>query len=116
MKACLPRSSKMVGRHFGKSPEFVCFLIDGGKVVSTEVHPNPGRDKASIPDMVAGLGATHVIANGIGGKAKNILSGKGVAIISGAAGSVDTVLERFLKGELKAEDVPCAGEHACEKK
>jgi predicted Fe-Mo cluster-binding NifX family protein len=115
MKACLPKSSKMVGRHFGKSPEFACFVIDGGKVTSTEVHSNPGRDKVNVPEMVAGFGATHVIAFGIGDKAKSILSGKGVAIISGAAGSIDAVLERFLKGELKSEDAPCAGEHVCQK-
>ncbi len=115
MKACLPRSSKMVGRHFGKSPEFVCFSIDGGKVVSTDVHPNPGRDKVNVPEMVAGFGVTHVVANGIGGKARAILSGKGIAIVSGAAGTIDTVLERFMKGELKSVDAPCAGENACQK-
>lgn len=115
MKACMPRSSKMVGRHFGKSPEFACFIIDDGKVVSTEVHANPGRDKVNVPEMVVGFGATHVIAYGIGSKAKAILSERGVAVISGAAGSIDTVLERFVKGELKSGDAPCAGEHVCQK-
>jgi predicted Fe-Mo cluster-binding NifX family protein len=115
MKACMPKASKMVGRHFGKSPEFICFTIDGGKVVLTEVHPNPGRDKINVPEMVAGFEVTHVVAYGIGSKAKNILSGRGVTVISGAAGSIDTVLEKFLKGELRPEDAPCAGEHACQK-
>ncbi len=116
MKVCVPKSGKMVGRHFGKAPEFACFLIDMGKVASSEVHANPGRDMINVPEMVAGLGATHVIAYGIGGKARGILSEKGVTIISGAAGSIDTILEKFLKGELRPYDASCAGEHACEKK
>lgn len=113
MKICVPRSDARVTRHFGKAPEFALFTVEDGKVVSTEVVQNPGRDKVAVPVFVAEHQVTHVVASGIGDKAIGILHERHVAVFGGAVGNVDTVLERFLSGELKHHQVACAGEHVC---
>ena len=113
MKVCIPKSDVKVTRHFGKAPEFAFFVIEEGRIVAMETVPNPGREKVAVPIFVAEHAVTHVIASGIGDKAVGILRERDVEIFQGAVGNVDTVLERFLKGELKHHQVKCAGEHVC---
>ena len=113
MKVCIPKSDAKVTRHFGKAPEFAFIEVDGGTVVTTEIVPNPGREKVTVPLFVVEHGATQVIASGIGPKAIGILHEHSVEVFEGAVGNVDTVLDRFLRGELKHHQVKCAGEHVC---
>ncbi len=113
MKVCIPNSDRKVSRHFGKAAEFAVITIEDGKFVKGEVIPNPGREKVKVPAFVSGLGVTHVIAAGIGNPAIAILNGQGIEVYSGAVGMVDTVLERFMKGELTSKKMSCAGENKC---
>lgn len=119
MKVCIPKSESKVSRHFGQAPEFAFYLVEEGKVVSTEVIPNPGRDKGQVPQLMIEYQVTHVVTAAIGPQAVGILHGAGIEIYPDAIGMVDTVLERFLKGELKAvvkqSQMACAGEHVCGK-
>lgn len=117
MKVCIPRSDAKVSRHFGKAPEFAFFTVENGKVVSTEAIPNPGREKCQVPHLMIEHQVTHVVTAAIGPQAVSILHEKGIEVYPDAIGMVDTVLERFLKGELKAakkqSQMACAGEHVC---
>lgn len=47
---------------------------------------------------------THVISGGMGERAR------------GALGSIENVVDRFLKGELKPAEAPCCGDNLCGKK
>ena len=113
MKVCIPKSGRMIKRHFGKAEEFAFVVIEEGKIASVEVVPNPGREKVGVPKFVAAYGTTHVIAAGIGNPAIAILNKEGVEVYAGALGSIDTILERFMKGELKSKKMSCAGENKC---
>ena len=113
MKVCIPKSDLKVSRHFGKAPEFALVVVEQNKIVSAGVVPNPGREKVKVPVYIAAFGVTHVIAAGIGNPAAAILDDAGIEVYSGAMGSIDTVLERFLKGELKSKKMSCAGENKC---
>jgi predicted Fe-Mo cluster-binding NifX family protein len=113
MIVCIPKSDNKVSRHFGKAPEFALVSVDGSALLSAVVIPNPGREKVKVPAFVAALGATCVIAAGIGNPAVAMLGEQGIEVYAGAMGSIDTVLERFLKGELKSKKMSCAGENKC---
>jgi|AGTN01.2.fsa_nt_gi Uncharacterized conserved protein len=113
MKVCIPCSERKVSRNFGKADEFLIMTVEGTKVVSAEVVPNPGREKVKVPLFVAGLGVSHVIAGGIGNPAIGALKGEGIEVISGAEGPVETVLERYFKGVLESKRMSCAGENVC---
>ena len=114
MKICIPKSKAMVTKHFGKAQEFALYIIEDGKVISTEVVDNPGREKVDVPVYVAGYGITHVVASGIGDKAIGLLHQRKIEVFQGAVGSVDAVLEQFIKGELKHHRIAPANEHVCE--
>ncbi len=117
LKVCIPKSDAKVFRHFGKSPEFAFFLVENGNVTSSEVIPNPGREKGQVPQLMIEHQITHVVAAAIGPRAVGILHEKGIEVYPDALGMVDTILERFLKGELnpvaKQSQMPCAEDNLC---
>ena len=117
LKVCIPKSDTKVSRHFGKAPEFAFFLVENSKVVSTEAIPNPGREKGQVPQLMIEHRVTHVVTAAIGPQAVGILHENGIEVYADAIGMVDTILERFIKGELKPaakkSHMPCAGENIC---
>ena len=115
MKICVPMKSTMVHNHFGKAPEFMLLVVEEGKVVSREKVPNPGREKGTVLELMPAHGVTHVIAGGMGERAKGILKEHNIVIVTGALGSIDNAVDRFLKGELKPAEVPCCNENLCGK-
>lgn len=113
MKVCVPMKSTMVGNHFGKAPEFSMFIVEGGGIVSREIVKNPGRENGMVVKLMPEQGVTHIITGAMGSKARGIMEEHRIAVITGVMGSIDTAVERFLKGELASKDAPCAGEHKC---
>lgn len=113
MKVCVPMKSTMVHNHFGKAPEFTMAIVEGGKVISKEIVKNPGRENQLVIKLMPEQGVTHIITGGMGEKAKGMLREHNIVIITGVLGSIDTNLERFMKGELASKDAPCANEHKC---
>lgn len=115
MKVCVPKSEKKMSRHFGKAPEFAFYTIDNGQIVSTEIVQNPGREKGQVPQLMIDHQITHIVTVGIGDRAVSLLTGNHITIYPDAVGMVDTIMERFLNGELKPHKCqsPCAGENLC---
>jgi predicted Fe-Mo cluster-binding NifX family protein len=113
MKVCVPSNDRKVSRNFGKADEFLILNVEDSKIISSDVIPNPGREKVKVPVFVAALGITHVIAGGIGNPAIAILKGEGVEVTSGAEGPIENVLERYFKGTLESKKMSCAGENKC---
>lgn len=115
MKICVPMKSTMVHNHFGKAPEFMLLVVEERKVISKEVIPNPGREKGAVIELMPAHGVTHVIAGGMGTRAKGILRERGIVIVTGALGSIDNSVDRFLKGELRSEEAACCNDNLCGK-
>jgi len=107
--------STMVHNHFGKAPEFMLLTVEEKTIVSLETMANPGREKGAVLELMPDRGVTHVIAGGMGEKAKGILKEHNIVVVTGALGSIDNVVDRFLKGEMKPADVSCCNENLCGK-
>ncbi len=116
MKICVPMKSSMVHNQFGKAPEFMLISVEEMKVVSKDIIKNPGREKGAVLELMPAHGVTHIISGGMGERAKGILKESDIVIITGALGSIDNAVERFLNGELKPEDASCCGDNLCGKK
>jgi predicted Fe-Mo cluster-binding NifX family protein len=116
VKICVPMKSSMVHNHFGKAPEFMLISVEERTILGRETIKNPGREKGAVLELMPANGVTHVIAGGMGVRAKGILAEHNIVIITGALGSIDTVVERFLKGELRSTEAPCCGDNLCGKK
>ena len=115
MKICVPMKSTMVHNHFGKAPEFMLIVVEEKTIVSRETIKNPGREKGAVLELMPANGVTHVITGGMGEKAKGILREHNIVVVTGALGSIDNSVDRFLKGELKPAEMSCCNENLCGK-
>ncbi|MCD1293879.1 dinitrogenase iron-molybdenum cofactor [Methanocella sp. CWC-04] len=113
MKVCIPKDRNKVARNFGNADEFVLYEIEDGKIIGRDLIKNPSREQASSPKMMPKIGVTHIIADGIGKRAVDMLKDENIPVYPGAKGTLDEAIEKFLRGELKCAFEP-SGEYPCE--
>mgnify|MGYP000867925005 CR=1 FL=1 len=114
MKIAVPSSGRKICEHFGHCENFNLFEAQDGRIVSEESVPNPGHKPGFLPNFLADMGVTVVVAGGMGGGAVTIFEERGVEVVAGASGDARDAVERFLKGELKSTGAVCH-EHEMEK-
>ncbi|AFC99678.1 hypothetical protein Mtc_0918 [Methanocella conradii HZ254] len=108
MRICIPVEDGEVSQHFGHTPEFAIFTVEGGKVVSKEMLRSPGHEPGLIPRLMEENGVDVVITGGLGRRAQDMFDEMGIRVVSGASGSVEDALRRFLDGTL------VTGENICD--
>ncbi|MGQ9524115.1 MAG: NifB/NifX family molybdenum-iron cluster-binding protein [Armatimonadota bacterium] len=89
-----------VASHFGRCTQFVLVDVDQGQVVGQSTRPCPAHEPGSFPAFVASLGATHIVAGGMGPRAVQHFANLGITPLIGVAGSVDEVVQSWLAGTL----------------
>lgn len=102
-----------VSAHFGHCPYFTLVAMDGAAIGETRVVANPyhhAHTPGAIPRFVHSLGASAIITGGMGGRAVDLFHSFGVAVGTGATGSVGDAVAAFLDGRFR-EIVPCAHPH-----
>jgi len=114
MKIAVPSSGKKICEHFGHCENFNLFEAQDGRIISEKSVPNPGHKPGFLPNFLADMGVTVVVAGGMGGGAVTIFEERGVEVVAGASGDARDAVERFLKGELKSTGAVCH-EHEMEK-
>lgn len=114
MKIAVPSSGKKICEHFGHCENFNLFEAQDGRIISEESVPNPGHKPGFLPNFLADMGVTIVVAGGMGGGAVTIFEERGVEVVAGASGDARDAVERFLRGELKSTGAVCH-EHEMEK-
>lgn len=111
MKVAVAAENGKVSAHFGHCAHFVVAEIEEGSVVSRQTVENPGHAPGALPPFVAGLGATVIIAGGMGRMAIDLFNSHGVEALVGAGGSVDEVLNDFAQGRLAVGASACTEEN-----
>jgi predicted Fe-Mo cluster-binding NifX family protein len=89
-----------VSQHFGHTPEFLIVTINDGKIVSREVYQSPGHEPGLLPRIMQQFGVTHVIAGGLGNKAREMFNERNITVISGVTGSIDDAVRALVEGRL----------------
>lgn len=107
VKVAVATNGGQVSPHFGHCEEFTIFEIAGGKITSRKTVSNPGHAPGFLPEFLAGLGVTHVIAGGMGARAVQLLEARGIAPLLGVEGAVDKAVEDLLNGVLKTGESLC---------
>ena len=111
MMIAVPSSGKSICAHFGHCDNFNLFEADGNQIVSEKSVPNPGHKPGYLPNFLADMGVTVVVAGGMGGGAVQIFQERGVAVVAGTSGDARAAVEMYLKGELASTGEVCH-EHA----
>ncbi|MFP4563134.1 MAG: NifB/NifX family molybdenum-iron cluster-binding protein [Spirochaetia bacterium] len=107
IRAAVPTENGNVSGHFGRCPEYTIVDIDGDRVVSKEIVPNPGHEPGRIPQFLHDQGVHLVAAGGMGMRANDLFAQMGIETILGVSGPVDEVIEGLRAGSLESAGGPC---------
>ena len=105
-----------VSSHFGTCGAYLLVEAEGEKVLTRKEVENPHgshQGGCAVPDYINSLGANVIITGGMGMKAIEKCNNYGIEVILGNTGPVDTVLDAYLKGELKSQGSACEHHHGC---
>lgn len=111
MKVAIPVADGKLNLHFGHCAGFDVFDIapDGKTVASKTYLLAPPHEPGLLPVFLGEHGITHIVAGGMGSRARSLFEQKGIIVVTGATGDLsDTVLKHFLAGTL------ITGENACD--
>ena len=100
MKIAVTCEDNEVFQHFGHTPSFAVFTVEGGKVVAKEILDCGQTGHGALAGLLRNGGIELLICGGIGGGAQMALAEAGVQLIGGAAGNVDDVVKAYLDGTL----------------
>jgi predicted Fe-Mo cluster-binding NifX family protein len=114
MKVAISTDQGYVSAHFGRCQSYTIVEIKEGQVLSREEIPNPGHQPGFLPEYLSEKGVNCIIAGGMGPRAQGLFAQKNIETIIGVQGTIDEVIEKFIKQELEAGDDLCGHKHGPE--
>lgn len=93
----------VVSPHFGRCPYFILVDVEGRDVQAVNAVQNPfygHHQPGEVPAFIHGQNADVMLAGGMGGRAIQFFQQFGIEAATGASGTVQMSLERYLGGEL----------------
>jgi predicted Fe-Mo cluster-binding NifX family protein len=114
MKLAISTDQGYVSAHFGRCQSYTIVEIDEGQLLSREEIPNPGHQPGFLPEYLSEKGINSIIAGGMGPRAQGLFAQKNIETIIGIQGTIDDIIEKFLKQELEAGEDLCGHQHGAE--
>jgi len=110
LKIAVPVVDGRLSAHFGHCEEFALFDVDveGKKILSQERAPAPPHEPGLLPAWLKEKGAHLIIAGGMGSRAQDLFTEKGIKVIVGASSdNPENIVENYLNGNLGAGENIC---------
>jgi predicted Fe-Mo cluster-binding NifX family protein len=107
MKIAIASEGNFVAEHFGHCEGFTIFKVENKETREKEFIANPGHKPGFLPNFLNDLGVKVIIAGGMGGGAIEIFKEKGIEVITGVTGSLETTIEKYLRNELRSSGSVC---------
>lgn len=102
MKVAIPVAEGKLAVHFGHVQEFALVHVKEGRIEKTESLTPPPHEPGVLPRWVESLGATVVIAGGMGHKAQQLFAEKGIRVLTGApCETPELLVTQFLSDNLQ---------------
>jgi ATP-binding protein involved in chromosome partitioning len=111
MKIAIPVSEGRLCPHFGHCDEFALIEVDPASktITQKEMVPAPEHQPGLLPRWLHELGATVIIAGGMGQRAASLFAQNGIEVITGAPShEPDTIAKAYLQNSL------LLGENVCD--
>ncbi|TYB93724.1 MAG: dinitrogenase iron-molybdenum cofactor biosynthesis protein [Kosmotoga sp.] len=98
--------NSIISEHFGRSPYYAFVETEKDEIKSISVEENPfsSHDPGDIPSYLESKGASVVITQGVGRRAKVYFDQLKLEVISGAYGTVRELVEAYINGSLRSVD------------
>ncbi len=100
VKLAIAAEGPIVSQHFGHCTEYVMVTIENGTIVAKETVGSPGHSPGALPPFLAGLGATKILAGGMGPNAVGLFNEQGIDVYLGVSGTIEETIESFVNGTL----------------
>ncbi|NCC43090.1 MAG: DUF134 domain-containing protein, partial [Clostridia bacterium] len=124
MKIAVTYENGQVFQHFGHTEQFKVYVVEDGKIISSEVIDTNGQGHGALAGFLFNSDISVLICGGIGGGARNALAEAGIELYPGASGDADAQVASFLEGKLQYDpDTMCnhhsheeghsCGDHGC---
>jgi len=107
MKIAIATNQGMVSQHFGYSEVFTLYEVENNRIVDKKEVENPGHRPGVLPVFLANLGVNVIIVGGMGSGAIELFDARHIAIVTGASGTIDSVIEKWMASELKSTGSIC---------
>jgi predicted Fe-Mo cluster-binding NifX family protein len=110
MKIAVPVAGGLLCPHFGHCEQFALYEVDASAntIINTEFRTPPPHEPGVLPRWLSEIGATTIIAGGMGARAQQLFTQNNIQVVIGAnAGDPQTVVEAFLAGTLSTGDNLC---------
>ena len=111
LKIAIPVVEGHLSAHFGHCEEFAIYDIDveNKKILSQESSPPPPHEPGVLPAWLSERGVNMIIAGGMGSRAQDIFTERGIQVVVGApVEGPDDIINAYLNGTL------AAGENICD--
>ena len=101
MKIAIPLADGKLTAHFGHCQEFSLIEVEGNKITKKETLVPPPHEPGVLPAWLHELGASVIIAGGMGGRALNLFEQNGIKVVTGAsAGEPEELVNSYLNKTL----------------
>jgi len=100
MKIAVAYENEQVFQHFGHTEQFKIYIVDDGKIVSSEIVDTNGNGHGALAGLLKEIGADILICGGIGGGARMALADAGIKLFGGVSGSCDAAVNAYIAGSL----------------
>jgi predicted Fe-Mo cluster-binding NifX family protein len=84
MKIAIPLADGKLTAHFGHCQEFALIEVDGNEITKKETLVPPPHEPGVLPAWLHDLGASVIIAGGMGGRAIDLFKQNSINVIIGA--------------------------------
>lgn len=107
MVIAIAGSNLEVSQHFGHCEAFYLFEVEGKKLINSKVVLNPGHKPGYLPVFLHEQGVNIIVSGGMGAGAVEIFNSYNIDVITGAAGSVETTIQKYIEGHLQSSNSVC---------
>lgn len=107
MKIAVATEGNRVSRHFGRCEKYIAYEVEDNEIVHKTEIEHPGHRPGFLPRYLSKKEVDLLITGGIGPRAINMFNSLGIDVMSGIQGTVDEVIQQYLKEELEGNVEPC---------
>jgi predicted Fe-Mo cluster-binding NifX family protein len=109
MKIAIPLAEGKLAMHFGHCEQFALLDVDeSGSVTAKEEITPPPHEPGLLPAWLHELGATHIIAGGMGSRAQGLFKQNDIEVIVGAPSMApEELVSRHVGGTLENGENVC---------
>ena len=114
MRIAIPTSDGLLCPHFGHCEQFTVMDVtpSGTEIAATQMLTPPPHEPGVLPRWLHEIGATVIIAGGMGGRARDLLEQNGITVCMGAPVAEPAELAlQYLAGTLTTDPHECDHHH-----